>query len=176
MCQSIHSAVKSSVNNFVTVCAKHPRILWWRFDGDACVENVNMDVRLFSSQCWKSFQFTVLFESKKMLSFAALGLSLDPVNNIWKSGKSGQKIKMYFFVLKILFVSCLFCICSMFGSYKPELAGWGNFLAQHAEDFPRFVKLCLTGCFSKWTINQKRPSSPPAAVWEHKKITYLSKS
>ena len=50
MCQSIHSAVKSSVNNFVTVCAKHPRILWWRFDCDARVENVNMDVRLFSSQ------------------------------------------------------------------------------------------------------------------------------
>ena len=136
--------------------------------------------------CWKckhgrpSFQFTVFFESKKMLSFAALGLSLDPVNNIWKSGKSGQKIKMYFCcyfnVLKILFVSCLFCICSMFGSYKPELAGWGNLLAQNAEDFSRFVKLCLTGCFSKWTINQKRPSSPPAAVSEHKKITYLSKS
>ena len=40
-----------------------------------------------------------------MLSFAALGLSLDPVNNIWKSGKSGQKIKMYFFCF------CKFYLC-----------------------------------------------------------------
>ena len=39
-----------------------------------------------------------------MLSFAALGLSLDPVNNIWKSGKSGRKIKMYFC---FVFAACL---------------------------------------------------------------------
>ena len=119
------------------VC-KYPEILWWRFDGDACVENVNMDVRLFSSQ---SFQFTVFLRSKKMFCFTALGLSLDPVNNIWQIGKKYLFSCLFCtsILLYVVFVTCLFGIC---GSFKHELAGWENRI-QNAEDFSRCaVTLC----------------------------------
>ena len=134
MCQSIHSAVKSSVNNFVTVCAKHPRILWWRFDCDACVENVNMDVRLFSSQ---SFQFTVFLRSKKMFCFTALGLSLDPVNNIWHIGKS---VFVWLFVL--YFNSFIFCICDMLVWYLWLFQTSFGRLGKQDSECRRFLQVC----------------------------------
>ena len=103
--------------------------------------------------CWKckhgrpSFQFTVFFESKKMLSFAALGLSLDPVNNIWKSGKSGQKIKMYFFIFLMFWKLYLCHACFVFAAcLVPTNLNW-----QVGETFwPKMQKISpgLSNCVS----------------------------
>ena len=101
-----------------------------------------MDVRLFSSQ---SFQFTVFLRSKKMFCFTALGLSLDPVNNIWQIGKKYLFSCLFctLILLYFVFVTCLFGIC---GSFKHELAGWENRI-QNAEDFSRCaVTLCHILC------------------------------
>ena len=112
------------------VC-KYPEILWWRFDGDACVENVNMDVRLFSSQ---SFQFTVFLRSKKMFCFTALGLSLDPVNNIWQIGK---KVFVWLFVL--YFESYILYLWHVvFGIFQT----WIGRLGKQDSECRRFLQVC----------------------------------
>ena len=122
------------------VC-KYPEILWWRFDGDACVENVNMDVRLFSSQ---SFQFTVFLRSKKMFCFTALGLSLDPVNNIWQIGK--KHLFSCFFVLRFFYILYLWHACLVFVALSNIIWQVGKTGLRMQKISPGVQSHCVTFC------------------------------